>query len=122
MTDTNENLTIRDHIVKIQNELFESGDMLEMVIASKKAVELATLYSRIVRLLCEKEIVYKRKLEEICLANKDKSATYAKIRAEATSEYAEWKEVEANLRAVQEMKRSLTRFSKASEQDYWNQK
>ena len=119
---TEKELTIREHIVKIQNELFNGGDMLEPVIASKKAVELSTLYSRVIRLLCEKEITYKKKLEEIHLANKDKSASYAKIRAEATSEFAEWRKADANLRAIQEMNRSLKRFGRASEEDYFNRK
>ena len=115
-------LTIREYIVKIQNELFACGDMLEPVVASKKAVELSALYSRVVRLLCEDEIAYKKKLEEIHLANSDKSASYAKIRAEATSEFAKWRETDANLRAIQEMNRSLKRFQQADREDFWNNK
>jgi len=119
---TDKELTIREYIVKIQNELFACGDMLEAVIASKKAVELSALYSRVVRLLCEDEIVYKKKLEEIHLANSDKSASYAKIRAEATSEFAKWRETDANLRAIQEMNRSLKRFQQADREDFFNQR
>ena len=52
--------SIRVIITDIQNELFAMGDMLEPVIASKKAVELSALYSRVIRLLCEKEITYKK--------------------------------------------------------------
>jgi len=114
--------TIREYINEIQNELFTSGDLLEPVIASKKAVELSALYSRVVKQLVEKEITYKKKLEEIHLANKDKSASYAKIRAEATSEYAEWREMDSNLRAISEMNRSLKRFQRAVEEDIMNYK
>ena len=117
-----EEKNIRELITDIQNELFTMGDMLEPVIASKKAVELSALFSRVVRLLCEKEITYKKKLEEIHISNPDKSASYAKIRAEATSEFAEWRETDANLRAIQEMSRSLKRFARAAEEDYFNQK
>ena len=118
MTEKN----IREIITDIQNELYSYGDMLEPVVAARKGVELSALYSRVVRLLVESEIKYKRKLEEICLANPSKSSAYAKIRAEATSEFAEWRETDANLRAIQEMNRSLKRFSKAAEEDYWNNK
>lgn len=114
--------TIRELVSGIQNELFAFGDMLELVVASKKAVHLSALYSRVIRLLCEKEIVYKKKLEKIHIANPDKSAQYAKIRAEATSEFAEWRETDANLRAIQEMNRSLKRFQIADREDYWNNK
>ena len=114
--------TIRQEIIDIQNELFEVGDLLEPVVASVKGVKLSALYSRAIRLLCEREIIYKKKLEEIHLANSDKSASYAKIRAEATSEFADWRETDANLRAIQEMNRSLRRFETASRDDYWNNK
>ncbi len=114
--------TIREFISDIQNELFTSGDMLEPVIASRKAVELSALYSRVVKQFVEKEIIYKKKLEEIHLANKDKSASYAKIRAEATTEFAEWREMDANLRAISEMNRSLKRFQDANKEDYFNQR
>ena len=113
--------TIRELINDIQNELFTSGDLLEPVIASKKAVELSALYSRVVKELVEREIIYKKKLEEIHLANKDKSASYAKIRAEATTEFAEWREMDSNLRAISEMNRSLKRFQDANREDYFNQ-
>lgn len=122
MTEIKKELTIREHIVSIQNELFSYGDILEPVVSATKSVELAALYSRVVRLLCEKEIIYKKKLEEIHISNPDKSAQYAKIRAEATSEFAEWRETDANLKAIQEMNRSLNRFQKASSEDYWNNK
>lgn len=114
--------TIRELINDVQNELFTSGDMLEPIVASKKAVELSALYSRVVKQLVEKEMMYKRKLEEIHLANKDKSASYAKIRAEATKEFAEWREMDANLRAITEMNRSLKRFQDANKEDYFNQR
>ena len=114
---TEKDKTIRQEISEITNELFSFGDMLEPVIASTRAVKLSALHSRVVRELVEREIKYKRKLEEIHLANSDKSVAYARLRAEATSEFADWKEAEGNLRACLEMIRSLKRFETAVRND-----
>ena len=118
----NKEKTIRDEVIEIQNELFAVGDLLEPVVASVKAIKLSALHSRVVRELVEREIIYKRKLEEIYLANSEKSVSYAKLRAEATTEFASWKEAEGNLRAIQEMSRSLKRFQRASQEDYFASK
>lgn len=96
-----------------KNELLK-GNLLPMR-AAEILVEMTALMSNVNKELLEREMAYKKKLHEYLEVGK--SAAYARITAEITQEYYDYRVAQNVKQLVVELVRSLKSFSRTLEEE-----
>jgi len=108
-------MTIREMIIKYQNEISNENDLTPDR-ASEILVKLSALLGNIADEITRTEVAYNRVLLE--KLNSETKANRAKILAETTSEYEEKLNARNTKEVAIELIRSLKYFLKAKEDEY----